>query len=90
MRRARDRLRDLIASEERRHAQRGDVAGTNPVLEVPYRMLRRAQDPVLSCNWFDRGPDYSTSPRPSSRNYGTTTSSRTSARPRHLLGRSRS
>ncbi|MBK7863779.1 MAG: hypothetical protein IPJ65_35275 [Archangiaceae bacterium] len=56
---ARQRLRDLIASKNGTPLTEAEVAGTNPILEVPYMNCSDShKNKVLSCNWFDRGPDY--------------------------------
>jgi hypothetical protein len=56
---ARQRLREVITRKGGAPLTEAEVAATNPVFEVPYA---NCSDPhkgkVLSCNWFDRGPDY--------------------------------
>lgn len=56
---ARDRLREKMVAKNGAPLTEQEVRESNPVLEVPYA---NCSDPhkakVLSCNWFDRGPDY--------------------------------
>jgi hypothetical protein len=56
---ARDRLRTVIAAKNGTPLTEAEVAAQNPVLEVPYMNCSDShKNKVLSCNWFDRGPDY--------------------------------
>lgn len=56
---ARKRVRDELEKKNGAPITEAEMQALNPVWEVPYA---NCSDPhkakVLSCNWFDRGPDY--------------------------------
>lgn len=56
---ARDRVRALITAKNGAPLTEAELQAAKPIAEVPYM---NCSDPhknkVLSCNWFDRGPDY--------------------------------